>query len=486
MLVVAARLPLAKALVKDGKWEFDQASLLFGHALSDLQSESVPGALVHTPGHWAALRWQGGSLWLLDSLKAAPSNLGPAPELQCHVVLGGVYGIYALRRSATTVADAAPELPGAPQQLAADSASVCVADGGPDEGPPQHWRATASGAGGLPSEHDPAAAPPHQAEGAPVSMVQHGCAAGPKKPPDAVSDAAMRCRRFHGEGAQPGAHQCDSGGGLPSDGGRPDAHQRGSGMTTTASQCRDFSARLHADATQLLDIFVREGAQASLGFLQSLPDFVTEGALDSAAHSFELAAYELCKQRINSVAALEVVPAIADTLSYRMAVLLQATSRAEGLPAVFYVDVLHSLLHSVLHKSLHVKLGRWASKSRHWMCGTANAGEGKSPAMKPLAQALERAMQRLPASAIGEERDRWHFQQSGTTAAAVDKVHDTGGYLCLLADEAGRCLCLQYASGGATDPHKFVDLLLFLNAAHGEEVSHVTKHDRMKSSESFL
>ena len=70
--------------------------------------------------------------------------------------------------------------------------------------------------------------------------------------------------------------------------------------------------------------------------------------------------------------------------------------------------------------------------------------------------------------------------QGSTTAAAREKLRFCEGYLSIHSDEAGACLCPAFANGGATDPSKFIDLQLFLNAAHGGSFSFSTQLDRQK------
>ena len=70
--------------------------------------------------------------------------------------------------------------------------------------------------------------------------------------------------------------------------------------------------------------------------------------------------------------------------------------------------------------------------------------------------------------------------QGSTTAAAREKLRFCEGYLSIHSDEAGACLCPAFANGGATDPSKFIDLQLFLNAAHGGCFSFSTQLDRQK------
>ena len=127
-----------------------------------------------------------------------------------------------------------------------------------------------------------------------------------------------------------------------------------------------------------------------------------------------------------------------------------------------------------------MKLGRWKSKSRHWWVGTATVGEGKSVAMKALADDMVAVLTEHSQFAYGSVDDRWHYQQSGTTAGAVDKLRTCNAYLCVYCPDAGRCLCVPAASGGSTDPHKFIDLEFFLDAAHGDEFNHSNKLDRQR------
>ena len=54
------------------------------------------------------------------------------------------------------------------------------------------------------------------------------------------------------------------------------------------------------------------------------------------------------------------------------------------------------------------------------------------------------------------------------------------GYLTVHTDEAGACLCPAFANGGSTDPSRFIELQLFLNAAHGGSFSFSTQIDRQK------
>ena len=81
---------------------------------------------------------------------------------------------------------------------------------------------------------------------------------------------------------------------------------------------------------------------------------------------------------------------------------------------------------------------------------------------------------------VGQHEDRFHYQQSGTTAGAIDKLRTCQGYLTLYCSGAGRCLSKTAATGGRTDPHEHINLEFFLDAAHGDEFDHSNKCDRDK------
>lgn len=233
------------------------------------------------------------------------------------------------------------------------------------------------------------------------------------------------------------------------------------------------------DAQTLLALFERAGDWRS--FLHDLPLYNHDTTLQEVTKVFEGAVSQLWYDKVNSIAALQVRLYIADSLPYPFLVLLEATRRAIGIPAPFYIDIVTGLIHAVLHKHTYVKMGRWKSKSRHWWVGTDNVGEGKSISMKSLVDTMVSALAECSAHACGVESDRFHVQQYGTTAAAIDKLRSADGYLCIYCPDAGRCLCMAAASGGKTDPHEFINLECFLDAAHGDEFNHSTKLDRQKA-----
>ena len=147
-----------------------------------------------------------------------------------------------------------------------------------------------------------------------------------------------------------------------------------------------YNDRLRQDVDRLLQLYIDDGD--CRGFLNALPLFVDDPALQSLEQELDTAVRILCNDCVNSAAALQYRPDITDTMVYPLLVLLAATAKAYGTPLVFFVDVLHTLLNSVLNKASYVRLGRWESKNRHWWVGTANAGEGKSPGMKRFVNAM--------------------------------------------------------------------------------------------------
>ena len=236
--------------------------------------------------------------------------------------------------------------------------------------------------------------------------------------------------------------------------------------------------RLEGDVRELLGLF--QTKQDCREFLHGLPLFAPAPDLPALALEFDQAVGMLCADQINSVAALQIRPPLIDTMVYPLLVLLQATAVSQGIPVVFFVDVLHAIVNAVFHKTYHVRMARWKSKSRHWWVGTANIGEGKSPGMKHFVNTMIEVLEANQAHAVGHPGDRFHFQQSGTTASALDKMRSCDAYLAVYCPDATRCLCPAAAAGGSTDPYRFIDLECFLDAARGDEASHSTQRLREK------
>jgi hypothetical protein len=167
-------------------------------------------------------------------------------------------------------------------------------------------------------------------------------------------------------------------------------------------------------------------------------------------------------------------------------VLLQATALSQGIPVVFFVDVFHAIVKSLYNKYFHGRMARWKSKSRHWWVGAANVGEGKSPGMKRFVDLMVEVLAANRPHAVGHAADRFHYQQSGTTASAIDKLRTCDAYLCVCCPDATRCICPAAATGGVTDPYTYIDIEWFLGAAHGDEFSHSTQRLRDKMAKEVL
>ncbi len=189
-----------------------------------------------------------------------------------------------------------------------------------------------------------------------------------------------------------------------------------------------------------------------MAFLASLPSFAIESddiGIASISRHLERCIRDLCQEGINSAAALETIPYLADAAFYPLVVVAHAAMLAHGFPPTFFLDGVHTLLGSILSKDLYVQLGSYKSKSRHWFCGVADAGQGKSPTIKPLVKLLLSTLQAHSALAPpGRVSEQFHLCQSSTTAAAIAKLRSAAGYLLLHSDDAGRCVSLAFASGG--------------------------------------
>eukprot|EP00975_Prorocentrum_lima_P044568 9337881-Prorocentrum_lima.AAC.1 len=127
-------------------------------------------------------------------------------------------------------------------------------------------------------------------------------------------------------------------------------------------------------------------------------------------------------------------------------------------------------------------MGRWESRSRWWTVGTAASAEGKSPALTRFVQDLVEACRNRAANAPGHRNENYHVEGGGrcTTAAAIDKLRSSGGYLLLQSDEAGALIDTSVVAGGRCDKGEVIDLSRFLSAAHGGSFSSMTMHDRAK------
>lgn len=205
--------------------------------------------------------------------------------------------------------------------------------------------------------------------------------------------------------------------------------------------------------------------------------------MDNAISKFRSAANTLLQDSISSLAAMQTSPLVGETTCYPFAVMVMAASIASATPMALLLDTVLAVLHSLVHKHFHLNLGRWENRSRYWFVGSADTGEGKRGAMKPVIQAAQKVLRNSAGLMVGNPADDFHMQQSCTSAAAIDKLRSTDGYLLLHSDEAGQCLDLNFSgtSAGGTKKSEHVDLTMFLDAAHGDEFSHTTMLDRRKA-----
>ena len=91
---------LACALRRDGRWEFDSLSTS-GRGLWAVASDDVVGAVVHKASQWSAARVVENSLWLLDSLKEAPTEVEALGSKSSAAWFGEHPLVFCLRRKST-------------------------------------------------------------------------------------------------------------------------------------------------------------------------------------------------------------------------------------------------------------------------------------------------------------------------------------------------------------------------------------------------
>ena len=149
-------------------------------------------------------------------------------------------------------------------------------------------------------------------------------------------------------------------------------------------------------------------------YLLKLPRFVKDATMtfDTAIERVEKEILDLLEDQVNAHAAFHVQQCLADTMNYRLHVLLMAACKALSWTPEFAVDAVYSLLGSLLHKSLILKMGKYENKTRHWTNGVAESGQSKSPTMKPFVQMVEAVLSKWPSLAAGTEDDMFHMCQS--------------------------------------------------------------------------
>ena len=93
---------LASALRRDGRWEFDMLCLsTSGTGVWAIAGDDVVGALVHKASHWTAVRVVENNLWLLDSLKEAPTEIGALGSKSSAAWFAEHPLVFCLRRKST-------------------------------------------------------------------------------------------------------------------------------------------------------------------------------------------------------------------------------------------------------------------------------------------------------------------------------------------------------------------------------------------------
>jgi len=447
---------IACALRQDGRWEFDQTRLSLKRDSDDaLWSGEIAGALVNVHQHWLALRVHSGDLWEIDSLRPTPRRLGDASSAAAKAVFKRYSHIFPLRKVQQALAPAA--LPMRPVAAAAGAPPAALAEKGEASAAPSGsqlplWDACAEEGGATAAVRGTAPLQGWPTQSSLGDVPQ--CSAG------AIVDDGV-----HGTGATL-AVACPAASALS----KADAERL---LPPTFA-----GEQLKRDAEELLRLYVADPeGTAARNFLAELPMFKTEAHepavdLGQCEEVYYRALRLLAYNTVNGRAALSCAVYLGDVVPYPLAVLFEACARATSTPAVFIGDTVLALANSIVHKETAVQLGRWKSKSRYWVVGTANRAEGKSPCTKPIVKALEAALKAHPGMAPGHANDRFHLEQSATQASAEDKVRCTKGYLTIQSDEAGTLLCERSATGAATDRNRHIDLQFWLNAAHGDEVSH--------------
>ena len=165
-------------------------------------------------------------------------------------------------------------------------------------------------------------------------------------------------------------------------------------------------------------------------FLASLPPHspaVTSLGPRAALSRFRRAMASIVESRLTGLDAIQMTIPFWECHDYRMAVLVEATSRSTSLPAVFYLDALRNSCMSVINKMAFIECTGYKCRSRPWALGVADAGTGKSPAADPHLGITEEACKQAAAYAPGKEDDHFHVLHTRTYAAMESKLTDTKG-----------------------------------------------------------
>ena len=484
---------MARVLENSGDLRFDQTPLRLQAGFEqNLWDTAVCGAVIHIPGHWMALRCAEEELWLIDSRGLGPRSLGRRGDPEVGEVLSKYANIFLLRVAehstredpGDTAQHGVPEVKKPEGEAAgnAEGRTQAVLEG---DGVEEFLSVSDDGQLGVCRSKSVSEVNARRQALQEVENSDNSSQKLASAPLPSALRAPSTEETVAEEFDSPSTREAPCRGGAQSEHDACPAGSRVGAAEQRQFMREDFGQdRLDADVSTLVGLYVKKGDWKS--FLRSLPLFDPVDTLEGLTSEFDYAVQMLCRDQVNSTAALQVRPCLVGTMTYPLLVLLHATALSQGIPTVFFVDVFHAVVNSVLHKEYAVEMGRWKSKSRHWWVGTANVGEGKSPGMKHFVNAMIEVLEELQPQAVGEAADRFHFQQSGTTASAIDKLRSCDAYLAVYCPDAVRCLCPAAAVGGKTDPYQFIDLEMFLDAAHGDEFSHSTCRLREKTAKAPL
>ena len=238
--------------------------------------------------------------------------------------------------------------------------------------------------------------------------------------------------------------------------------------------CRSGQETLDRDAGHVL-----EGYRAACGGKASLPSRPVSD-LSGLTAVLNAAIQMSCPDCVNSAAALQTCPRIANTLIYSLLVLLQAKGKSKGIQQVF------SWRKPTLSRT--PCLSSWKSTCRHWWVDTSDVVEGKSPGMKTLVNLLIEVLHTNAKKAVGFAGDWPCNQQSGTTEGVQDKLWSSNEYLVIYCRGETRYLrptIVTGGTGGTAEPYKYIEMEVFLDAARDDEVSHATQLPRDNPEDRF-
>ncbi len=326
---------MSRVLEKTGCLIFDQTPLHLQDGFeTNLWGDGVRGAVIHTPGHWMALRCADEQLWLLDSLAPAPRYMGRRGDERIARSLERYSSIFLVRGLIRS------DPPGVPSPPLGESSAV------------EHQAASlaisTSDLSGVPSP------PLGESSAAEPQAVSLAITTPGQQLDDAhgtLSDEGVADTHAAVTAHAPGqAHQPT----LPGENASGADEQRrfvaedfGQGRVDVSAHQRRFMAedfgqeRVDADVRALLQLYMDSAASSSgplsllHSYVLSLPLFAETSSLSDLTTEFDQAVQMLCRDEVNSTAALQVRPCLARTMTYPLLVLLHATALSQGIPTVF-------------------------------------------------------------------------------------------------------------------------------------------------------